>query len=311
MFAKGLELRKRVVDPDYVIDATSEEGGRFMIGPFIIMPPGGASEPPLEPPEEPAEEPPEEPAEVKEAADDDSGGTRLGTVAGVLVFLSGAFTTLLTLVTNFGADESGLAAARRNHSTALAIAAALAALGMLCAVAFAAARVIGTPRWLRAVLILVGAALVLAGGVLGIKSTIDRDPGDVAIAIERISKNAASVTITGEGFPSNKRFEAIVTGYHTSPVTDEATGVPSSKPVLQLARGRFSPVQSGEVNWTVPFKVSTTGRRTPRITYLLVVVHDALDAVTNCNLGSQLDNPPTCVWVRLQPPPVASKKRAR
>ena len=188
---------------------------------------------------------------------DPASGTDPTTIAGAAAFVAGGVGTIVAAIGSFGADDSALAAARRNHVWELVVAAAAAALGLMLGGLYAIVRdgasteptlpttggerIFNGPRrflkWMRANngrrILGAGVIAVALGVGLGTYATTNRQPGKPTIAIERVNDESVRVEITAEGLPSSDWYDAVLRGYSDSSV--ETDGV-------FLASARFSPL---------------------------------------------------------------------
>jgi hypothetical protein len=162
---------------------------------------------------------------------------KIGTTAGVLAFLAGGLGTILAVVSDWGSDASGIAAARRNHVVWLQFAGVLAVCGLFFGAFYTIARQKLT--WWQRALLLLGVMSVSAGLCLGIVSTTKREVGRPSVQIERVDRGSVRVTVRGEGQPSDASFFMRVDAYG-----------PMGEYLDDLMFARLSPNQSGELNWS-------------------------------------------------------------
>jgi hypothetical protein len=218
---------------------------------------------------------------------------RPGTVAGVVAFVAGGLGTVLAAVTDWGSEAGGLAAARRNHPDYLMAAALFAIGGLVAGAAYTIFRDRRRKSWTSWLLGL-GVVLVGIGLALGIISTTKREPGRPNVRIDRLDADSILVTVHGDGWPSNASFDARVDAY-------DAPG----RWLTDLMLARFSPDQSGELNWseriflprswTVPGQKTKSGKPA-RARVARVQVNVDKDQTTGttreCN-----NSAPTCVYL--------------
>jgi hypothetical protein len=248
--------------------------------------------------EEPASEEPaaEEPQEEESPAEETSPWTSLGaktaTLAGVAAFVAGGTGTVLAAISDFGADNGALDAARRNHVDALVIAACLAAFGLLLGALYTVLRSqeghVGKKhrsrvRWAAVIVLGVGVGVVAGGVAVGAFATAKREPGRPFIQVERVDRSSLRVEISGDGLSTKDWFEAKVDGFDD----DASTVVP-------LAAGRFSPGQDGNLDWKARFQMPPKfGGAT--ITRLRVQVQKNHIAASSCDTDEDL----TCLAIRV------------
>jgi hypothetical protein len=158
-------------------------------------------------------------------------------IAGVVAFVAGGLGTVLAAVTDWGSDESGLAAARRNHVDLLMAAALCAIAGLVAGTTDMILQ--GRDRTWKSLLLGFGVVLVGVGLALGIISTTRREPGRPSVRVDRVDADSIRVTVRGQGWKSNASFEARVDAY-------DAPG----NWLTDLMLARFSPNQSGDLNWS-------------------------------------------------------------
>jgi hypothetical protein len=160
-----------------------------------------------------------------------------GSVAGVVALVLGAVATVLTAVTDWGSDSSGLAAARRNHTSALEWAAGFAIAALVIGAIYTIVRQ-KQRRWSDA-LLGIGVMAVGIGLGFGIISTTERKPGRPIVNVERVDASSIRVVVRGEGLPSDASFVMRVDAYDNP-----------GNWLADLMLARFSPNQKGELRWS-------------------------------------------------------------
>jgi hypothetical protein len=247
--------------------------------------------------------------------DDDSptkpARTDVATIAGILVFLGGGLTTVLAAITNFGAEGGAIDAARRNHTDALVLAAALAATGLLLGALYTILRKLvlpnAKPRWrkLAGGVLVAGVVAVAAGVVVGVYATAKREPGRPTIAVARTGEDAVRVSVTANGLASENKFDIRVEGYSQEPAAQEGRQ-PKSRFVLNLLSARFSPEQSGELEWSHVINIAPP-LESLSINYLQVIVAKPSERLVCSELTQTRTEPrpqtgvPTCMYTRVPP----------
>jgi|SRR5579862_4143733 len=218
-----------------------------------------------------------------------------GTLAGAAAFVTGGIGTIVAAIGSFGADDSALAAARRNHVSLLIAAASAAALGLMLGGLYGILR--GPDgnvdaRGGRVRVLLVVAVIAVAAGVgLGVYATADRQPGQPTIVLQRVNDESVRVEITAEGLPSDAWFAAVLTGYSDSTV--DTNGV-------FLASARFSPGQDGKLDWQERFDVPAARDGKPITRVLVTIARDEPVRANNCTVSSSvIDQAATCLLLRV------------
>jgi hypothetical protein len=231
----------------------------------------------------------------------------IGSITAILVLVGGGVATVLGAVTDFGAESGALDAARRNHPTLLAAAAALAAAGLVLGAAYTVAtgshstgRTVSVGRKL-----LFPAVLSLGIGiVLGVLATVNREPGRPVINITRTSKDGVKVSVTIDGLSSSDSYEAQIDGYEQQPDQSNSPGNPPQTFVEQLLVSRFSPGQDGKLHWEQIIDISPPDAN-QTMNYLLVRLADSkLQRLQdNCadKATSSKKRVPTCLYSRIPP----------
>lgn len=162
-----------------------------------------------------------------------------GTIAGGVAFVGAGLGTVLAAITDWGADDGGLAAARRNHVNMLAAAALLAISGLAVGALYALLRNKRHSKVLG-----FGVLLVVAGVACGIIATTRREPGRPTLGADRIDTESIRVTVRADGLSSDTSFDM------------EAYGMDKKDAyVATLATARFSPSQRGELDWSLRIAV--------------------------------------------------------
>lgn len=126
-------------------------------------------------------------------------------VAAIVAYVTAGVGTVVTVVGDFGGDATGIAAARRNDHAVLIAAAGCAIVGTVLGALY-----LSLPESFRKVprtAVLIGGTLVVSAGVfLAVMAATDRPAGHPQIAITQNGR-IVGVTVTGEGYPSDARFE--------------------------------------------------------------------------------------------------------
>jgi hypothetical protein len=250
---------------------------------------------------------PEKPPDDKPP--DDKPPKSKAAVAGSATFLLGAVGTIVAAIGDFGSDDSGLAAARRNHVWWLIAAASLAAAGLFLGALYVLLRSefhharhrqtahhaheAHRRRNLLPLLLLLGIVAVATGVGIGAYATIDRRPGRPKIEVVRLDDRAALVSISAEGLPSNSWYEASVEAY--------ADKGPPWSYLGSLARARFSPGQDGKLEWNE--QVSLSKIQSKRVGRVEVRVARGMLAKPLGKVGERscTAQDVTCLFVRVPP----------
>jgi hypothetical protein len=237
--------------------------------------------------------------------DDSNNGSTTVKIAGTAAFLTGALGTIVAAITEFGGDDGGLAAARRNHTDLLIWAAVCAAIGLLFGGLYAVASNWPKPQanvrsWLaknQSWLLVLGTCAVALGVALGAIATTLREPGRPGIQVDRVDDSSVRVQISAEGLQSDAWYEASIRGYgddlaaYDAPVDERKRKTP-----VDLLTARFSPGQDGKLDWSA--RISTADSSGTKIGRILVRVEEgALGRATgllNCTAAEV-----TCSFVRV------------
>jgi hypothetical protein len=235
-----------------------------------------------------------------DAEEDGTMAAKIGTIAGVLVFVGGGLATVLTAITNFGADGGALDAARRNHTGLLVAAAALAAgglfLGATYTILMKALKDSRPATIVAPYTLMAGVAAIVAGVVMGVAATVNREPGRPSIALERLNKDSIKVTVTADGLASSASYDARIEGYHQTPAPDGRK--PTQVFIESLVLARFSPAQDGDLEWERVVDISPPTTTLP-INYVQVIV--AKENVEGPTCGAMGNDAPTCLYTRIPP----------
>ena len=233
---------------------------------------------------------------------DEPAKSNVGTIAGVVAIVGAGLTTVLSAITDFGADNGALDAARRNHTGWLVVSVGFAASGLILGAIYAVLREApdGSRRARSAPWFLVlGVFAVGAGVVGGVTATANRDTGHPTIAVSRAGEDGVKISVTADGLPSNTKYEARVEGYYQLPGQE---GIQTF--VDNLTSARFSPRQDGRLEWSHVVDISPANARP--INYVLVIVAKQDVGELVCSEASPdtkgaTATAPTCLYTRLPP----------
>lgn len=200
----------------------------------------------------------------------------------MVAFVGGGLGTVLAAITDWGSDEGGLAAARRNHVDILVAAASLAVAGLTAGAIYALLRSRGRPATYA---LAIGVALVAAGVGCGIVATTLREPGRPTLSIERVDSESIRVGVQAEGLSSDAAFEARIDGF------DEAGDF-----LVDLGAAKFSPSQRGALDWSQRIAVPATARGHALTRVQVWVAKDVRRKGAPPACGSGI---PTCLYLRI------------
>jgi hypothetical protein len=217
-------------------------------------------------------------------------GERSGTIGGVVAFVGGGLGTVLAAITDWGSDEGGLAAARRNHVDLLVAAASLAVAGLTAGAVYALLRSRGKP--IATFALAVGVVFVAAGVGSGIVATTLREPGRPTLGIERVDAESIRISVQAEGLSSDAAFEARVDGFNDK-----------GDFLIDLAAAKFSPSQRGTLDWSQRIAVPprADGQRLTRVQLWVAKDVRRKGAPPACGSGI-----PTCLYMLLPTTPEAN-----